>query len=100
MTNQPSHICGTIAHIIQSVKVPLSPMERSTPKILLSLSLIALLFSAFIISPSHSRKISGCSHPTTGGDVAGSSRGLARMAREAELAPPSPTANRRDPGSG
>lgn len=33
-----------------------------------------------------------------GGDVAANSRGLARMAREATFAPPSPEANNRKPG--
>ncbi|KAG1346949.1 hypothetical protein COCNU_06G007780 [Cocos nucifera] len=75
-------------------------MEHSTPKTLLSLSLVALLFSALIVSPSHSREIPSWNHPRRGGDVAGSWQGHGRMARAAAFLPPSPAANSRLPGHG
>ncbi|CAL9084647.1 unnamed protein product [Musa textilis] len=70
-------------------------MEHSTAKkTMSSMLMVALLFSALVISPSQSREVPVHAHQSTGGDDAASTR---RLTRDVHFTPPPPADNSGNP---
>ncbi|CAL9073560.1 unnamed protein product [Musa acuminata var. zebrina] len=70
-------------------------MEHSTAKkTMSSMLMVALLFSALVISPSQSREVPVHVHQSTGGDDAASTR---RLTRGVPFKPPPPADNSGNP---